>query len=107
MLDMMLFVAVERVEHLHALEVEPDIVLVGAADPAVQLNGLARDVLAPHGELDFRGTHRTAPYAWLGMVDLDRALERDGAQELRLDEHVHGAMLQRLERADFHVELFP
>src|SRR4051812_12726271 len=54
----MLGVAVDRVQHLHALEVEPDVVLVGDPDAAVELDRLLGHEPAALGELDLGRRHR-------------------------------------------------
>ena len=52
--DMILRIAKERVERVHALEVETDVVLVSDADAAVQLQRLLGDPDATGRELNLR-----------------------------------------------------
>ena len=88
----MLFIAEQRVEHIHAFEVEADIVLVGDADAAMQLNALRGDELAavrqPH-----LGDRDRALALVRGRFGFERSQQHRRLAQLQLDEHVDRPVL--------------
>src|SRR5262249_23737765 len=94
--DVVLLVAVESAEDLHALEVEADVVLVGYADAAVELRGLARDEEAALGELLLRDGDGGLALGLVVRVGADHGEDGGALAQLDLDEHVGHAVLKGL-----------
>src|SRR5207253_71840 len=99
-------IAERHLRAAHALEVEPNVVLVGHADAAVHLHSLVA------------GEHRGIRTAGLGdrderarvarsLIERGRRTEHCRTRKLELDEDLRRAVLERLEAADRNPELLP
>src|SRR6266851_4082126 len=98
-------VAEQRVDHGDALEVMADLVFVGHADAAMELDRLLADELARAAALHLGGGDNAAPLAGIRRLGHHRRQHRHAARLLERHQHVDGAMLQRLEAADGNAEL--
>src|SRR5260221_6343535 len=98
-------VAEHRVDHADALEVMTDLVLVGHADAAMKLDRLLADSAPGAAALDLGGGDGAAALAGVLRLRHHGGEIFHAARLLQGDEHVDGAMLERLERADRDTEL--
>jgi hypothetical protein len=102
---MVLLVTKELREHTKTLEVETNIVFVGHADAAMQLNGLLRNKSPAGRELALCGAHRPHASQDVVAVHSNASLEGKRLATLHLDEHLDGPVLQRLKDANLGAEL--
>src|SRR5258708_22400412 len=98
-------VAEHRIDHADALEVMADLVLVGHADAAMKLDGLLADIAPGTAGLDLGGGDGAAALAFIRRLGHHGGEIFHAARLLQGDEHVDGAMLERLEGADRDAEL--
>ena len=98
-------IAVKLVDHRDALEVMPDGIFVGHADAAMQLDRLLPDMAAGAADLHLGGGDRLAALDRVFLGCHDGGEHRHAAGLLHRHQHIDGAVLQHLERADRAAEL--
>ena len=103
-LQVMVDIAVERIEHGQPLEVMADIEFVGHAHAAMKLHRLLADEAAGLADLHLGRRGRLLALD-IALVELERDHQRDRGRLLVVHEHVDHAVLQHLELADRHAEL--
>src|SRR6266480_310764 len=105
-LEVMIGVAELLRRHGQPPEAVAHLQLLAHPHAAVQLHRFLADVARAVGDLDLRGRHRARARSGIDRLIDPRAGEAGhGPRLLIRDDHVHHAVLQRLEAADRHAEL--
>ncbi|MNH31907.1 hypothetical protein D3C79_923150 [compost metagenome] len=102
---MVVGIAEQYFDHGQAAHVMTHLTFLGDADSTVQLHSLLRHEACRTVDLHFGRSDGTATLKGVAIVHHHAGVIGHAARLLDHYQHVHGAVLQRLERADQHPKL--